>query len=116
MDTKICEKKVILIINRLNSDSRVLAHHGKYRAAVTSGNVWLQLSCVECGKMKTFFFDRMKQNLQLTEISQWRVMIVLTERRSTNNVNYKAAHGVLLVSQGEIDTAKNKEYNYIVPD
>lgn len=43
-------------------------------------------------------------------------MIVLTERRSSNNVNYKAAHGVLLVSQGEIDTAKNKEYNYIVPD
>lgn len=39
MDTKICGKKVILIINRLNSDSRVLAHHGKYRAAVTSGNV-----------------------------------------------------------------------------
>lgn len=119
MDTKICEKKVILIINRLNSDSRVLAHHGKYR----HGDVWkrviaviLQLSCVECGKMKTFFFDRMKQNLQLTEISQWRVMIVLTERRSSNNVNYKAAHGVLLVSQGEIDTAKNKEYNYIVPD
>lgn len=39
MDTRISEKRVILIINRLNSDSRGPAYSGNYRAAVTSGNV-----------------------------------------------------------------------------